>query len=151
MPNKPEKFAHPFYTSWRSMKQRCMNKNHEQWKNYGGKGVTICDEWMQFAGFEKWAKASSWSPGKTLDRINPSGNYEPKNCRWATPLEQGANRRIESSRIVTARGKTMSVRQWSIETGIFFTTLYKRYHAGIRGDAFLAPPKNPATPKGAKV
>jgi hypothetical protein len=138
---------HPTYTSWRGMRQRCTNPKDSHWADYGGRGIRICPEWASFRAFHEWAIASGWALGLTLDRYpDVNGNYEPSNCRWATAQEQGRNKRPRLS--VEVDGLTLSVRQWSALTGIFITTLYKRYHAGIRGKEFIAPPVNPATPKG---
>jgi hypothetical protein len=81
------------YTSWRQMIQRCTNKNHAQYGDYGGKGIRICEHWRK--SFPSFAQDMGRRPeGKTLDRYpNQSGNYEPGNCRWATPKEQAQNRR----------------------------------------------------------
>lgn len=80
------------YISWCSMKQRCYNPNRKNYKNYGGRGITICDEWLN--SFENFYKDMGKRPeGTTIDRINPNGNYEPSNCRWSTKKEQNMNRR----------------------------------------------------------
>lgn len=74
------------------MRQRCTNPSAPNWKNYGGRAITVCDRWKDFRNF--LADMGPRPVGKTLDRFpNPSGNYEPGNCRWATPKEQRANRR----------------------------------------------------------
>lgn len=83
------------YNVWKSMKQRCNNKNNHAYKWYGGKGVKVCDEWNgshSYENFYKWAMASGYKEGLTIDRIDPDGNYEPNNCRWITISEQQRNR-----------------------------------------------------------
>lgn len=81
----------PTYRSWTSMISRCGNPNNVSWAHYGGRGITICDAWRTFLGF--LADMGERPEGKTLDRINNDGNYEPGNCRWATASEQSRNRR----------------------------------------------------------
>ncbi len=74
------------YQSWRHMKTRCQNPNCPDYKNYGGRGITVCERWMDFANFLE--DMGERPENTTLDRINNDGNYEPGNCRWTTPREQ---------------------------------------------------------------
>lgn len=96
--HKLERYKSPTYCSWICMKDRCYNKNHDRYRWYGAKGVGVCDEWK--TNFVQFLNDMGERPeGKTLDRINPRGNYEPSNCRWATSKEQSLNKRKGKRRI----------------------------------------------------
>lgn len=79
------------YHTWEGMKQRCLNPNATRYPQYGGVGIKVCEAWLEFKNF--YQDMGDRPEGKTLDRINPFGNYEPNNCRWATRKEQQNNQR----------------------------------------------------------
>ena len=114
------------YQSWRGMCTRCTNPNAKSYKDYGGKGVGICVEWLDFENF--LADMGERPTGMTLDRRDASGNYEPGNCRWATKIEQQRNTTANSR--VTFEGVTMTQAEWAIEKGIKQTTLSYRLRSG---------------------
>lgn len=115
------------FVSWDSMKQRCLNPSHNSYDYYGGRGIKVCTAWLD--SFEAFLADMCERPkGMTLDRIDPDGNYEPGNCRWATAKDQGNNKR--SSRFLTHAGKTQTVAQWADEIGISRQSLRYRLESG---------------------
>lgn len=96
--SNPDYFAewrneHPEYGSWAAMIKRCTDPNHVGYGNYGGRGITVCDRWLD--SFDAFVEdmGPKPTPSHSIDRVDVNGNYEPANCRWATPVEQRANRR----------------------------------------------------------
>ena len=112
------------HEAWRHMLHRCENEKHFAYKDYGGRGITVCEEWHSFNTFFEWAISSGFSLGLTLDRIDVNKGYEPSNCKWATRKEQGNNRRTNT--LITFNGKTQTMAQWAEEIGITRHTLWAR-------------------------
>jgi hypothetical protein len=93
--SKNSKDTHPIYRVWRDIKQRCYNKNNKGYKNYGGRGISMCEEWLNNPKeFIEWCLANGWKQGLEIDRINNDGNYEPVNCRFVTSRENNLNARL---------------------------------------------------------
>lgn len=84
------------YRIWHAMRQRCRNPSQPHYKRYGGRGVTVCDRWNDFVSFYE-DMGDPPTDSHSIDRIDPYGNYEPSNCRWATPYEQRMNQRSRSA------------------------------------------------------
>jgi hypothetical protein len=122
------------------MKRRCFNPKAIGYHNYGGRGITICDEWMTFSTFYEWSIASGYAEGLTIERIDNDGNYSPDNCKWVTRQEQANNRR--TNRPITFNGVTKNLGQWAVGLGISKGALTQRidkYHWSIE-DALTIPP-----------
>jgi hypothetical protein len=115
------------YTAWDHMKRRCMNSSHPKYKNYGGRGITVCEAWLDFINFYR-DMGDCPSPKHSLDRINNNGNYEPENCRWATFQQQQNNRR--DNIIISFAGRTMTISEWSRFLKIPKSTLHRRIKLG---------------------
>ena len=91
---KPDSIKkHRLYSIYWGMRQRCYNNKQKHYDRYGGRGITVCDEWLNdFKAFYDWAMTNGYRDDLTIDRINNDGNYEPSNCRWVTMKEQNSNK-----------------------------------------------------------
>jgi hypothetical protein len=113
------------FSIWTNMKTRCYNNNGTDYSNWGGRGITICDEWKNdFKVFYDWAMDNGYKDNLTIDRIDNDGNYEPSNCRWATAREQALNR--HNNHLITYNGETHTMKEWSEIIGIDYKTLSNR-------------------------
>lgn len=132
------KFTRP-YSIWCGMRQRCYYRKHVRWGCYGGRGIAVCDDWMKFESFWKWAECNGYQDDLTLDRIDNDGNYEPSNCRWVTAKEQNNNSR--NCRFIEFRGQIKTLRQWADDLGIGRSRLSYRINNGWTvEEALLLPP-----------
>lgn len=116
---------------WHSMYCRCYYSSTNQYKNYGGKGIKVCEEWKHsegFINFYNWAINNGYSDELTLDRIDNEKDYCPENCRWSTPKSQSNHK--TNNVFYTMNGKTQTSKQWCDEYGISQTTLNDRLKRG---------------------
>lgn len=111
------------YRIYTNMKTRCYNQNSTEYKNYGGRGVSVCDEWLKnYHVFETWAFCNGYAEDLSIDRIDVNGKYEPSNCRWATNFEQAQNKRC------TIKVHGTSLKNWCRISGINYKTLTGRIY-----------------------
>lgn len=124
------------YNSWQSMKDRCLNTSATGYEFYGGRGVRVCQRWLE--SFESFLSDMGSRPsGTSLDRIDVNGNYEPENCRWATRKEQ--NRNMRSNNWIIINGEKKTITDWAAESGVSVSGIRWRLKLGITGEALLAP------------
>lgn len=110
---------------WMSMRNRCLNPQCKDYKNYGGRGIIVCPEWLEdFMSFYDWAINNGYDEDLSIDRVNTNGNYCPENCRWADRYMQQNNRRC--CKYASYNGETHTLREWSRITGINHCTLSAR-------------------------
>jgi len=131
--NKNKRNVHPLYHTWWNMKRRCLNTEDSGYKNYGGRGIKVCDRWLVFENFktdmyesylehyEKYGKRNT-----TIDRKDNSKNYCQENCRWSTPREQCNNRR--SNVFIFYNNREQTLANWARELGIGTDTLWLRLY-----------------------
>lgn len=128
--NKKHGLKHTrLYKIWSTMKRRCNCSNANEYKNYGGKGIKVCDEWANdFQTFHDWAMSNGYADNLTIDRIDVNGNYEPLNCRWVDMKTQQNNRR--NNRIINYYGAKYTVAELSELLSIPYATLLNRINSG---------------------
>lgn len=123
------------------MKDRCENKNNNEYHRYGGEGKTVCDEWKGEHGAEnfiKWSLANGYTDNLTIDRIDYTKGYSPDNCRWTTMKEQNNNKR--TNHILKFNGKSQTIMQWAEEYNINYGTLWSRISNGWEVEKALTTP-----------
>lgn len=123
--------------TYQDMKGRCYNEKTKQFKNYGARGIVVCDRWME--SFENFIEDMGLKPdGLTIDRIENNGNYEPGNCRWATPAEQRENQR--NCNYIEFKGERKLLRSFAIEFNISEATLLYRIKKGMSVEGAILTP-----------
>lgn len=114
---------------WCNMRYRCENPTAKNTADYGGRGIKVCEEWSNsFEAFAEWALANGYTDELTIDRIDNNGNYEPSNCRWATRVEQGRNKR--NNVWLTFNGETHILAEWARITHQPMKRLWRRHQLG---------------------
>lgn len=129
----------PLYRIWIGMRSRCGNEKSNAFRYYGGRGITVCEEWQNsFETFRDWALSNGYRDDLTIDRINVNGGYCPENCRWATMKTQLNNTRVNKR--ITWNGEEKTVAQWAEETGIADSTIRARMRRGNAAETLLRIP-----------
>jgi len=129
------------YNIYLGMIKRCYNPKSRVYKHYGGRGITVCDEWLNsFIDFSKWAFKNGYQDDLEIDRIDHNGNYMPSNCRWADSFTQARNKR--NNHLVTINGITKTLQEWSDEAEMDHKTLEHRIKSGWSSTDLLKPPNS---------
>ncbi len=122
-PNSVKK--HKLYRVYWRIKECCYNKNDKSYKYYGGRGIKICDEWLQYENFLSWCLTHGYKEGLQIDRIDTNGNYEPSNCRFVTSSDNNYNKR--NNILVLYKDGWKTIQYISDKEGISWNTAYYRY------------------------
>lgn len=118
----------PLHHVWQCIKDRCLNENYSHRDTYGGRGITICEEWLDFNAFYDWAMSNGYKEGLTIDRIDNNGGYEPSNCRWADMKTQCRNRR--SNVVIECDGEKHCLSEWAEILREPYAKLVSRHRRG---------------------
>lgn len=122
---RPRKYAirnEALYNVWKTMLHRCNNPKRSKYKDYGGRGIVVCDEWGDFDAFGQWALASEYAEGLQIDRIDNDQGYSPSNCHFVTPSANSRNRR--NNKYLTIDGATKCVAEWCESIDVSDYTIY---------------------------
>lgn len=122
------------FSIWTGMKKRCYYKNSVGYKNYGGRGITVCKEWKDdYSKFKEWALSNGYSENLTLDRIDTNKNYSPENCKWSTRTEQNRNKR--NNKLINYKGKLLTQSEVCEITGLSKYKVNKLFHTESERDS----------------
>lgn len=115
------------YRVWAGIKDRCYNPNLKEYKNYGLRGIKMCDEWLHnYVAFREWAMSHGYTDKLSIDRIDVNDDYKPANCRWITMEEQQNNKR--NTPHIEFKGETLTLKEWSKILGVGYGKLYQRIY-----------------------
>lgn len=127
------------YRTWSGMHNRCYDPTHDRYKWYGGKGISICDEWQDFMTFRTWALANGYNDDLTIDRIDSDGNYRPDNCQWVDMKVQANNR--NNNRVLQYKSKKYTATQLAEAHGMSPHTVFNRLKLGWTVDQIVNTPE----------
>lgn len=134
------------YKRWLSMRDRCTNPKSAGFRNYGGRGISVCSEWDDFVRFKAWAEESGYRPELEIDRVDTDGPYAPENCRWVTHAKNMNNKRNNFR--VTAFGETKTIRTWEEDARciVNYQTIYLRLQRGWGAELAITAPSGTSKP-----
>lgn len=121
------------YTIWTAMVDRCTNPKAKRYKDYGGRGVSICDRWLTFDNF--YSDMGDYKEGMSIDRIDNNIGYSPENCRWTDDISQANNKR--NNVLVSLFGRTQTLAQWCREIGVKYSTAHEKMRNGVSFDVIF--------------
>lgn len=131
------KWSHtPEHMAWKNLRRRCNTPTSGCFDRYGGRGIKVCERWNDFRNFLA-DMGPRPSPQHSVERIDNDGNYEPSNCRWATPVEQARNKC--TSALISYKGSTRTLVEWCEVLQLRYGTIKERRRAGLCGDALFRP------------
>lgn len=149
---RPRKYQYPttgfyrrLYGIWERMKARCYTVSCKDYQNYGGRGITLCREWLSYDNFCKWALSNGYRDDLTIERKDVNGNYEPSNCRWATKKEQSRNTRV--NHLVNG----VSLAEYAEMCGIKYSTIRSRLRYGYDATELSNPIRRAITVEGMRL
>lgn len=142
--NAKIKFQTWIYKEWLGIKTRCYNINHSSYLSYGGRGIKLCDEWLEYENFKEWSFNNNYSEELTIDRLNTNKNYCPENCRWATHEQQVESR--HNNRRIIAFGENKTLMDWIEDPRckVCLKSLKNRLKSGWSTEDAIAKNEDPA-------
>lgn len=128
------------YQIWNAMRERCNTPSASNYMNYGGRGITLCDEWNDYSTFREWALVNSYTDNLSIDRIDVNSGYSPNNCRWVDRIKQANNCR--TNRYFTIDNITKTLAEWTREYNMPYSLVHKRLSKGMDIETALTKPKS---------
>ena len=141
----PERMRSGLKNCYRNMLRRCTDPTDKRWDCYGGRGISVCNEWIGVDGrrrFYDWALAAGYDKGLQIDRINNNGNYEPGNCRFVEPVIQANNTR--RNRVISWQGRSMTAAEWARQLGLTYPSMQHRLDRGWSMERIASQPQRGA-------
>ena len=132
------KSGEKIYVAWMAMKMRCFNKNNPRYSSYGGRGITVCEEWLNFQNFYDWAIKNGYKPGLSIERVDNDGSYDSANCTWIPRENQTKNTR--KTRLIEYNGAKRTLKEWGTLLGVSHKTLSGRLYRGWSDESIISTP-----------